>query len=121
MKNKIAKLIELVQKLPESCLDETLEFISKKIEESTEEKPVPSCPHCKGKNAKRNGHKDGKQRFLCSICKKSFGETTNTALGYSHFGEAVWKQVIRDTINGTPISITAFGCMVDKVLADGQP
>ena len=39
MDNKISKLIELVQKLPEDCLDETIEFISEKIEENSEKSP----------------------------------------------------------------------------------
>jgi hypothetical protein len=35
--------------------------------------------------------------------------TTGTALYKSHSGEAAWKQVIQDTINGIPIDRTAGG------------
>ena len=107
MENKISKLIELVQKLPENCLDEAIDYVTEKIDEQSEEKPVPSCPHCNTRKAKRNGTKDGQQRYLCKDCGKTFGDTTNTAMSYSHYGEAVWRQVIRDTLAGIPIDQTA--------------
>ena len=107
MENRIAKLIELVQKLPESCLDETIDFVTGKIEESTDNKPLPPCPHCKTSDVRRNGHTNERQRFLCKDCGKTFGMTTNTALSNSHVGEAVWKQVIRDTVSGVSINKTA--------------
>lgn len=109
MDNKLAKLISLIHKLPENCLDDTLQFVADKIEQVDDDKDSeePSCPHCKCGRVRRNGRKDGKQRFVCVACKKTFGITTGTALSSSHFGEAVWKQVIRDTINGVSIKKTA--------------
>jgi len=55
----------------------------------------------------RNGHKHGKQSFLCRVCGKSFIETSQTVLFNSHSGESVWKQIIRDTVNGISIEKTA--------------
>jgi transposase-like protein/uncharacterized protein YdcH (DUF465 family) len=109
MDNKVAKLISLIHKLPESCLDDALDFISEKIEKTDKDADCgePSCPHCKSDTVRRNGRKNGKQRFICVTCKKTFGITTSTALSSSHFGEAIWKQVIRDTINGVPLNKTA--------------
>jgi len=106
MENKLSKLIGLVQKLPEVCLDEAIAQIEELIESNEGEKPVPSCPHCGGV-AKRNGSINGVQRFLCKACGKTYGETTKTALYSSHSGEAVWRQVIRDTLDGVPIAGTA--------------
>jgi len=106
MGNKLSKLISLVQKLPEVCLDEAIAQIEEILESNEEEKPVPPCPHCGG-GAKRNGSISGVQRFLCKTCGKTYGETTNTSLFHSHSGEAVWKQVIRDTLDGVPIAGTA--------------
>jgi len=117
MVNKIAKLIDLVQKLPENCLDEAIEFLSAKIDESADNMPPPPCPHCKSESAKRNGRKDDRQRFLCKNCGRSFGETTNTAISHSHYGEAVWKQVIRDTLAGLPIEGTATSMAVSHSTA----
>jgi len=106
MENKLQKLIKLVQKLPEGLLDETIGYVEEKIEKSAEDQPAPPCPHC-GSSAKRNGNKDGIQRFQCKTCGKTFAGTTKTALYHSQSGEAVWKQVIRDTLDGVPIAGTA--------------
>ena len=106
MENKLSKLINLVQRLPEACLDEVIGYIEEKVEKNAEDKPTPSCPHC-GRSAKLNGKKDGRQRYQCSTCGKTFGETTNTAMTYSHSGEAAWKQVVRDTVAGVSIDETA--------------
>jgi hypothetical protein len=55
----------------------------------------------------RNGHKDGRQRYLCHGCGKAFNETTGTAMSYSHSSEAVWTQVVSGTLDGVAISGTA--------------
>jgi transposase-like protein len=109
MKNKLYTLIELVKHLPDQCLDQAIESLEKMKEkaEREEENKKPDCPHCRGRNVARNGHRNGKQQYLCRVCGKSFVRTTGTAFYYSHSGEAVWKQVIRDTIRGTPLEETA--------------
>jgi len=106
MENKLQKLIKLVHKLPERLLDETINYVEEKVEESAQDKPAPPCPHCSSP-AKRNGRKDGIQRFRCNVCGKTFAQTTKTALCHSQSGEAAWKQVIRDTLDGVPIAGTA--------------
>lgn len=107
MENKLAKLIELVKKLPEACLDETLAYVGEKIEEYAEEKPIKPCPHCKSENVHRYGQVSERQRYRCKDCGKSFMETTNTVMAHSHCGEAAWKQVIRDTVERVPLDETA--------------
>jgi len=107
MDNKLAKLIELVKKLPENCLDATINYVEEKIEESVEEKPIPPCPHCKSEAVKRFGHVANRQRFCCKSCGKTFMETTNTIMAHSPCGEAAWKQVIRDTVEGASLDKTA--------------
>jgi hypothetical protein len=47
------------------------------------------------------------QAYLCKDCKKSFVETTASAIAYSHASATVWKQVIRDTVDGVAIDKTA--------------
>ena len=43
-------------------------------------KDNPFCPHCGGRHVIKNGHKDGKQRFRCRDCHRSFGPTFGTPL-----------------------------------------
>jgi transposase-like protein len=109
MENKLKNLIDLVKSLPESRLDVAIEKLTEIKRESEKEKirAVPECPKCGGKSVVRNGHQSGKQRYLCKECGGSFVETSGSAIAHFHSGETVWKQVIRDTIEGAAIDKTA--------------
>jgi len=117
MDNKLARLIELIHKMPENCVDKLLEqateMVDASIKERAKKEPAPPCPHCESQS-KRNGKKRGKQQFLCKSCNKTFGFTTNTAISNSTFGEAVWKQIIRDTIAGVSLADTAGALMMHR-------
>ena len=110
MSNKLAQLVDLIHKMPESCVDKALEQMTELIEGSIKEKaegePAPPCPHCNSKT-KRNGRMDGRQRYLCLSSRRTFGQRSRSAMNCSQFGEAVWKQVIRDTIDGVSLEDTA--------------
>ena len=101
MENKLAELIDLVKHLPEKSLEKAIEVLTeiKKEAEKEEEKKPLKCHHCQSDRVVRNGLMRGKQNHLCRSCGKSFVATVGTAAYYSHSGEAVWKQVIRDTVN----------------------
>jgi transposase-like protein len=93
MGSNIEKLIEIVHKMPEKCVDNAIEEIEKIIEKY-EETETPECPHCQNVKVQKNGTCKGKQRYICKECGKTFGKTTQTVMFNSHCGEAVWKQVI---------------------------
>ena len=40
----------------------------------------PSCPHCGATHVIRNGHEDGRQRWVCRTCGRSFGPTFGTPM-----------------------------------------
>ena len=109
MENKLGKLLDLAKSLPESRLDIAIEKLTEIKRESEKEgtRPVPECPKCGGKSVVRNGHQSGKQQYLCKECGGSFVETTGSVTAHSHSGETVWKQVVRDTIEGKAIDETA--------------
>lgn len=44
------------------------------------------CPHCHGKRVVRNGNVNGRQRFLCRSCGRTFGATTGTVMHFSKKG-----------------------------------
>ena len=90
MNNVLVEAMELLKRLPEKSVEKALEYI-KELQNEYEEKKsnVPSYPHCNGENIVRNGHKRGKQAYLCRSCKKSFVDTTKKVMCNSHYGEAV--------------------------------
>ena len=115
MNNPLTEAIELLKRLPEKSVEEALEVLQEiKIKHEKEKKATkPACPKCKDEKVVRNGHKCGKQSFLCRNCGSSFVETSQTILFNSHFGESVWKQVIRDTVKGVAIDKTAENLHLD--------
>ena len=102
-------IIGLAKELPEEYYEETIEKlreIKEKAEAEKESKPV-ECLHCGSVKVVRNGKQSGRQFYLCKNCGKAFTETATSAIAHSHSGKTVWKQVIRDTIDGVPIDKTA--------------
>jgi len=108
MGNDIEKLIGLVHKLPEKSIEEAIAAMEKIIEKNAEkDEEKPKCPDCESEEIYKNGSKDGKQRYICRSCGKSYGKTTGTVMYNSHCGEAVWKRVISDTVKNVAIDETA--------------
>lgn len=61
------------------------------------------CPNCNLSLFKKNGHKDGTQRYLCKNCHKSFSITTNTILNYSRIKYWQLKDFIKCLLDAKPI------------------
>ena len=102
-------LIGLTKELPEEYLEEafeTLKGIKDKAEAEKETKPV-ECLRCGSVKVVRNGKQKGRQFYLCKDCGKAFTETATSAIAHSRSSKTVWKQVIRDTIDGISIDKTA--------------
>jgi transposase-like protein len=105
----LKELIGLAKELPEKSLEEayeTLKGLKDKAEAEKESRPV-ECLHCGSDKVIRNGKQCGRQYYLCKECGKAFTETATSAIAHSHSGKTVWKQVIRDTVEGISIDKTA--------------
>lgn len=58
------------------------------------------CKKC-GSKVHRNGKtKNGVQKYICSSCKRTFSETTDTTTYHSKLSFEVWSNVIDNLING---------------------
>lgn len=102
-------LIGITKELPEEYLEEAYEAlkgIKDKAEAEKESKPV-ECLRCCSIKVVRNGKQNGRQVYLCKDCGKTFAETATSAIAHSHSSKTVWKQVIRDTVDGISIDKTA--------------
>jgi len=99
----------MTKELPEECLEEAYEALKEmkdKAEAEKECKPV-ACLRCGSVKVVRNGKQSGRQFYLCRDCGKGFSETGTSAIAHSHSSKTVWKQVIRDTVDGISIDKTA--------------
>ena len=102
----IDNLFARIKDFPDELIEKLHRIADEMVPESTRAS-IPSCVRCGGNHVYRNGHKCGKQAYLCRDCRKSFVETTNTLMYHSHFGKEVWDKVTEDTLACKPIDKTA--------------
>ena len=65
------------------------------------------CPKCGSTNYKKHGTKDGRQRYICKDCKKTFSESNATIFYHSRLSTEQWKELLRgmiDRLSTTEIS-----------------
>lgn len=60
------------------------------------------CPHCEGK-AIKHGSSAGKQRYLCKVCHKTFGDLTKSVLSGTHLSLQTWRRYAEHVILGTSL------------------
>ena len=58
------------------------------------------CNDCNCKLYKNGKTKNGVQKYICPMCKKTVSETTNTIIHYSKLPFEVWSNVIDNLLNG---------------------
>ena len=55
------------------------------------------CPECQSTNINKNGHKKGKQNYICVKCKRQFIDDYQARKGYS---EEVKRECLKMYVNG---------------------
>ena len=76
------------------------------------------CPICGSVHVVRNGHRaDGKQRFKCRDCNRSFVINTNSITAGTHKDFSVWEKYINCMINGFSIRKSAEECEISNYTA----
>jgi transposase-like protein len=90
MGNKLTRLIELLQRLPEYYQDANIAYLSKKVEESDENEHVPSCPHCRSGSVTKFGRVHNGQRYRCKKCGKILYEYHT----YRHAPVSLWRNSV---------------------------
>jgi len=102
-------LINRIKKMPEEWLlliNQAISSLSNLSRNSIYDSHISACPYC-GSRLIKNGTQCGKQRYMCKCCNKTFTCTVNTVLCRSRTGEAVWKEVLADTLDFVSIDKTA--------------
>lgn len=72
MDEKIKNLFDYIKNLCESDLNRIIHFVLGMAPVNEQLPDRPSCPYCGGSHVIKYGHKNGKQRFLCKDCQKTF-------------------------------------------------
>lgn len=100
MEDKIKTLFDYIRNLCESDLDRIIGFVLGIVSAIQQPQERPHCPYCGGTHVVKFGHRNGKQRFLCRECQRTFMYSTNTLMANSHYGQSVWADFVRDTLCG---------------------
>ncbi|MEE0956310.1 MAG: IS1595 family transposase [Eubacterium sp.] len=76
------------------------------------------CPHCGGDHIRRNGHtSDGRQRFLCISCGRTFGSRCRTVLAGTHKEIYVWERYLECMFEGYSLRRSAKECGISLTAA----
>lgn len=67
---------------------------------SSQVKEIIICPHCGSVHAVRNGKVNGKQRYICRDCNKSFGDFTNSIISGTKSTYDKWFLYIKCMVKG---------------------
>lgn len=85
-------------------------FKSNAVKEVVKPREVKGCPHCGSAHFVKNGSGDGKQRYLCRDCEKSFVQETGTIFKSTKKDLAVWKKYIHCMVQKYPLRRCAKKC-----------
>ncbi len=98
MKIKLKPIVEMLRNLNVDELTEVMMILTGSKLETVIDDPIksfkelilkrkatslgdrPYCPYCQSHRVVKNGHKDGRQRFICKNCKHTYTWTNNTIL-----------------------------------------
>ena len=75
---------------------------------------VTRCPHCHGEHFVKNGNRDGRQRYLCKDCNKSFEDSSGTFFFHSRINYNTWMTFIGCEVVGLSLRQEEAVCGVSK-------
>lgn len=109
--------LEIVKQLFSTLSDDDKKLFLKSIKSKEKQeqnftftKEIKECPHCKSTHFVKNGKVQGRQRFICMDCRKTFAQTNNTILYGVKKDLSVWKKYIHCMIEKYSLRKTAQIC-----------
>ena len=75
------------------------------------------CPHCGSVKVIKYGKSNGRQRYLCKNCEKTFGDTNGTVAFRSKLSVSQWIEFIKLTLQGESCRTIAKELGINKQTA----
>lgn len=75
------------------------------------------CPHCSSELVVRNGKFDGKQRYICKSCKKTFSDFTHSPVAHTKKTIDMWLEYAKCMIMGYSIRKSAIAVDINIATA----
>lgn len=91
---------ELLVKRINLELNDSQDSVAQLIEvrHNQQQKDKFTCPHCKEENIVGHGNYQGRKRYKCKTCKKTFNDLTGTSVSYIHKKEE-WNSYLQCLAN----------------------
>ena len=84
MEKTLKDILAVAKEIPAEYFDETYRLLQEIKNKTNYSKKSENCPHCGSENVVRNGKHGGKQAYKCKNCGKTFLQTAESAIAYSH-------------------------------------
>lgn len=62
------------------------------------------CTHCNSSNIRKHGFKNGRQRYYCKDCHKTFVSSTGSITYHSRLTPEQWRELIRGVVENLSLS-----------------
>ncbi len=109
-----ADFLAWMNAVPETALPAAVSSIESFL---AEKRPFSVCPFCGSVHILKNGVRNGRQRFVCKDCRKSFTRTHQTILHKSKKGMETWALYINCMIAKHPLRKCARICGIHLATA----
>lgn len=114
MADLLDQLLDSIDTLTEEQFQQLLSLMKVKEAEKNKGKTVVNkeeteivepqpCVHCGSINTKKHGAPNGRQRFICKDCGKTFSTSTGAVLSHSRLTPEQWRELLRCLINNLSI------------------
>ena len=80
------------------------------------EQELHGCPHCQHKDTYRWGTTNGRQRYRCKSCEKTYNALTGTELSSLHKPE-LWEQYCETMVESKSLRVAAKECGINLTTA----
>jgi transposase-like protein len=120
---KAQAILEIINSIPdEKGKNEVIDIVNEDLSKNPAVKTIarigktekrvlskPACPHCGSENVVANGSVHGIRRYVCKLCKKSFGSSTGTVhkASKSHWA---WDRFLEGTVCGDTLEQLSEKC-----------
>ena len=81
------------------------------------ERELISCPNCGSISIKRNGTKEGRQRYICRDCHKSFSDNNNSIVYKSKHTYDEWIQFINCELHDYTLKDESYSININVTTA----
>jgi transposase-like protein len=109
--DNLTQLLDAIRQLPKQEQEQLVRRVNMELEDSSDsiaqlievrsnhqEKHKFTCPHCNGEDILGHGNYNGRKRYKCKTCKKTFNDLTGTSVSYIHKKEE-WNSYLHCIAN----------------------